>query len=128
MSGLRPRSAVALVAWTLLTWIGRVPLLWGDDEQSTAAKLGSSVPVVVFVGLALAAVVVLVRRGPWTHVAAVLAVWSVGYWAVRYPLILANDHPAAFMVVHGVLAAVAIGLSVWTLVDLRSAAPRRARV
>ena len=128
MSGLRPRSAVALVAWTLLTWIGRVPLLWGDDEQSTAAKLGSSVPVVVFVGLALAAVVVLVRRGPWTNVAAVLAVWSVGYWAVRYPLILTNDHPAAFMVVHGVLAAVAIGLSVWTLVDLRSAAPRRARV
>jgi len=127
MIGLRPRSAVALVAWTLLTWLGRVPLLWSDEEQSTAAKLGSTVPVVVFVALALAAVVVMVRRGPWTNVAAVLAVWSVGYWAVRYPLILANDHAAAFLVVHGVLAVVAIGLSVWTLVDLRSAATHRAR-
>jgi hypothetical protein len=128
MSGLRPRSAVLLVAWTLLTWIGRVPLLWSDDEQSTAAKLGSSVPVLAFVGLALAAVVMLLRRRPWTNAVTLLAVWSVGYWAVRYPLILANDHPAAFMVVHGVLAVVAIGLSVWTLVDLRSAATRRARV
>jgi hypothetical protein len=128
MSGLRPRSAVALVAWTLLTWVGRVPLLWSDDEQSTAAKVGSSVPVVVFVALALAAVVMLVRHRPWTSVVTVLAFWSVGYWGLRYPLILTNDHPAAFMVVHGVLAAVAIGLSVWTLVDLRSAAPRRAPV
>ena len=95
VSALRPRSAAALVAWTLLTWVGRVPLLWSDEEQSTAAKLGSTVPVLVFVGLAVAAVVLLLRRRPWTNAVAVLAVWSIGYWAVRYPLILTNDHPAA---------------------------------
>ena len=121
-----PRSALALVAWTLLTWIGRVPLLWGDEEQSTAAKLGSTIPVLLFVALGIAALVALVRRGPWPAVAA-LAVWSIGYWAVRYPFILTNDHPAGFMVVHGVLAAVAIGLSAWTLSDLRSPERRRAR-
>jgi hypothetical protein len=122
-----PRSAGALVAWTLLTWIGRVPLLWGDEDQSTAAKLGSTIPVVIFVALGLAAVVVLVRRGPWSTVAGALAVWSIGYWTVRYPLILTNDHPAGFMVVHGVLAVVAIALSACTLADLRSPARRRAR-
>ena len=127
MSALRPRSAAALVAWTLLTWVGRVPLLWSDEEESTAAKLGSTLPVLVFVALAVAAVVLLLRRRPWTTAVAVLAIWSIGYWAVRYPLILTNDHPAAFLVVHGVLAFVAIGLSVWTLVDLRSAATHRAR-
>ena len=128
MSRLQPRSAVALVAWTLLTWVGRVPLLWSDEEQSTAGKLAATVPVVVFVGLAAAAVVVLVRRGPWTSVAAALAIWSIGYWVIRLPLILSNDHPAGFKVVHAVLALVAIGLSAWTLADLRSPARRRARV
>jgi len=128
VSALRPRSAAALVAWTLLTWVGRVPLLWSDEEQSTAAKVGSTVPVLVFVGLSVAAVALLLRHRPWTNAVAVLAIWSIGYWAVRYPLILTNDHPAAFLVVHAVLAVVAIGLSVWTLVDLRSAATHRARV
>ena len=128
MSALRPRSAAALVAWTLLTWVGRVPLLWSDEEQSTAAKVGSTVPVLVFVGLSVAAVALLLRHRPWTNAVAVLAIWSIGYWVVRYPLILTNDHPAAFLVVHAVLGVVAIGLSVWTLVDLRSAATHRARV
>ncbi len=128
MQRLRPRPAVALVAWTLLTWIGRVPLLWSDEEQSTAAKLGSTIPVLVFVGLAAVAVVVLVRRGSWTSVVTALAVWSIAYWAVRLPLILGNDHPAGFKVVHGVLALIAIGLSVWTLVELRTPARRRVRV
>jgi hypothetical protein len=125
---LRPRSALALVAWTLFTWVSRVPLLWGDEEQSAAAKLGQTVPVVLFVGLAVAAVILAVRGRSWIPAVAGLAVWSIGYWAVRYPLILANDHPAGFTVVHGVLAVVAAGLSVWTLVELRSTATRRARV
>jgi hypothetical protein len=64
VSALRPRSAAALVAWTLLTWVGRVPLLWSDEEESTAAKLGSTVPVLVFVVLAVAAVVLRQRHPP----------------------------------------------------------------
>jgi hypothetical protein len=57
-----------------------------------------------------------------------LAVWSIGYWAIRLPLILGHDHPAGFKVVHSVLALVAAGLSAWTLADLRSPARRRVRV
>ncbi|MBV9951798.1 MAG: hypothetical protein JO291_07585, partial [Acidimicrobiia bacterium] len=56
-----------------------------------------------------------------------LAIWSIGYWAVRLPLIMSHDHPAAFKGVHAVLALVAAGLSAWTLADLRSPARRRAR-
>ena len=115
------------MAWTLLTWIGRVPLLWSSDDQSTASKLGSTVPVVVFVGLgAVAAAELLSRRG--RTATGVLAVWSIGYWAIRLPMILVHDHPAGFKVVHAVLALAAAGLSAWTLADLRSPARRRARV
>jgi hypothetical protein len=127
VSSFRPRSAVVLVAWTLLTWIGRVPLLWGATDDSAAGKLGSTVPVVVFVALAVVAGVELVTRRARGATLA-LAIWSVGYWAVRLPLILVHDHPAGFKVVHAVLALVAVGLSAWTLVDLRSPARRRARV
>ncbi|MBV9921313.1 MAG: hypothetical protein JOY78_10745, partial [Pseudonocardia sp.] len=60
MSRFLPRSAVVLVAWSLFTWIGRVPLLWGATDDSTAGKLGSTVPVVVFVALGGVAAVELV--------------------------------------------------------------------
>jgi hypothetical protein len=126
VSSLRPRSAVALVAWTLLTWIGRVPLLWGATDDSTAGKLGQTVPVVVFVALAAVAGTELVTRRTRTA-AGVLAVWSIGYWAIRLPLVLANDHPVGFKVVHSVLALVAAALAAWTIAELRSPARRRAR-
>ncbi|MBI2710670.1 MAG: hypothetical protein HYX34_13415 [Actinobacteria bacterium] len=120
MARLRPYAVAALVAWTLLTWTGRLGLAWSDDASTLAGKVLATVPVVAFVALAAAAGVALLRSGPVLDGAArVLAVglagWSVVYWAVRLPLILANDHPAGFKVVHAVLAVVAAGLAGWVM-------------
>ena len=120
MARLRPWPVVALVAWTLFTWVNRVPLLWTDDDQTGSEKLLGSIPIVVFVTLAAVAGVGLLRSddrlGGWARVAGVaLGTWSIAYWVVRLPFILANDHPGPFKVVHTVLATVAVGLGTWAL-------------
>ena len=52
-----------------------------------------------------------------------LAGWTVAVWVVRAVDIAAlSDHDTAFVVVHLVLAAVSIALSVWVARDL---SPRR---
>ena len=111
--------ALALAGWTLLTWTTRVPLFLTDDALGAGEKVAATLPVLVFVVLALVAgVAVLARHDRAPLAAAVLAGWSLAYWLVRLPLILVNDHPAAFYVAHAVLAVVAGVLSVWTLVRL----------
>lgn len=108
----------AFAAWTLLTWVGRFRNIWADATLSGGQKALNSVPVMVFtvVGAAVAIVVVrthgddLGRAG--RRVVQVAAVWSSGYWLVRWPLIVAHDHPVGFKVVHTVLAAVAWGLAI----------------
>ncbi len=108
--------AFALCGWTLLTWTTRVPLAWSDDALDTGEKLLATLPVLAFVVLAAAALVALLRRSPRARTAVVaLAGWSLAYWAVRLPLILFNDHPAGFLVVHAALALVAGVLSVLAL-------------
>ncbi len=52
-------------------------------------------------------------RLPWAVPA--LAVATLAVWAVRVPLLLGNDHGAAFEVVHLVLAAVSAALAVGAL-------------
>lgn len=111
--------ALALAGWTLLTWTTRVPLFLTDDALGAGEKATATLPVLVFVALALVTVVaVLARHERAPLAAALLAGWSLAYWAVRLPLIVAHDHPAAFYVAHAVLAVVAGALSVWTLVRL----------
>lgn len=136
---LRPWPAAALVAWTLLTWTGRIGLAWGDDALTTTEKVVATVPIVVFVALAVVAGAALLRRadapaltGTARTVVLALAGWSVAYWAVRLPFILANDHPGGFKVVHTVLAVVAGGLGLATLAfagfsRASGRGPRRAR-
>ncbi len=63
MSRVRPYSVTALIAWTFLLWLGRVPLAWSVPGDSTARKILATVPVVIFVTLAAVALVALVRRG-----------------------------------------------------------------
>lgn len=119
-------AALALCGWTLLTWTTRVPLAWSDDALDTGEKLLATLPVLAFVVLAGVAAVALLRRSPRAGAAVVaLAGWSLAYWAVRLPLILLDDHPAGFLVVHAVLALVAGVLSV---LALRSLSDRRAPV
>ncbi len=115
-------APAALVAWTILTWVTRVPLAWGDPALDATAKVLATLPVAVFVALSLATLVAWRRAAPGSttprRLAAALAIWSIAYWAVRLPLILVHDHPAAFLVVHAVLATVAVALSAAALVAL----------
>lgn len=112
-------AALGLCGWTLLTWVTRVPLLWGDEGVDAAAKVASSVPVVVFVALASVAGVATLRRSGRAGVAvAVLAGWSLAYWAVRLPLVLLADHPLAFDLVHSMLAVVSCTVSALCLAGL----------
>jgi hypothetical protein len=87
-------TLIALAAWTLFVWAGRI-------------RNGGSV-VLAASFLVLAAIAVW-RRGRWTTA---LVVWTIAVWAVRTPYILVHHHPAAFKVVHTVLAAVSIALAI----------------
>lgn len=104
MSRLRPYPVAALAAWTLFTWLGRLDLADGLE-----------LPIVVFVTLGVVlAVVVLTGRatsGGGRLVVRAASLWTIGYWLVRTPMILAHDHPAGFKVVHFVLAAISVGLA-----------------
>ena len=133
MDRFRPWAVTALVAATLLTWGNRIPLLWSDNSLSRSDKLTGSVPIALFVLLAIVALVGLVASGPVLAGAArqgayVLAGWSILYWLVRLPMILLRDHPAAFKAVHTVLAAVAVALAAWVIVTLNRRPARVAPV
>jgi hypothetical protein len=85
---------VALIAWTVFVWIGRI------------RNGGAFVLAAAFLLLAALAAW---RRGRWTT--ALVAV-TIGFWLIRAPMILAADHPGGFKVVHTVLAVVSIALAV----------------
>lgn len=127
MYRLRPYPALALVVVTLFIWLTRVPLAWSTTDGGFTRKLVPVIPVLLFVvpaalalGWALADGSLGARR-PGLLVR-VLAVWTVGYWAVRLPLILLHDHPVPFKVVHGVLAAVSVAASTAAWRSLRGSA------
>ncbi|HYI60413.1 MAG TPA: hypothetical protein VEW93_01260 [Acidimicrobiales bacterium] len=134
MRPLSPRTralALALAGWTLLTWTTRLPLAWGDDALETGEKVLATLPVGAFVALAALAAVAVLRR--WDRAGAAvtgLAAWSLGYWLVRLPLIVAHGHRVGFVVVHTALAVVAGALSVLALRGLGrdGSRPRWARV
>ena len=127
MSRLTPRPPFVLIAWTLLLWTGRLQLAWAATDDSAAAKVLATVPVVIFVASAVAAAVALLRRSDvrscWTPIdrsverarlaVSVLVVWTVGYWLVRLPMILADAHDAPFKAVHTVLALVSWAIACW---------------
>jgi len=82
------------LGWTVFVWAGRI---------RNGGSLLLALSFLVLAGLALW------RRRPFLTV---LAVWTIGVWAVRTPFILAHDHPADFKVVHCVLAVVSVALAV----------------
>ena len=92
------RLTLVLVGWTLFVWIGRI--------RNAGADADAIITSVVFIGLAVAALVARDRR-----VVTVLVGWTVLLWVFRLPLILVHDHPMSFKVVHTVLAAISIGLA-----------------
>jgi hypothetical protein len=93
----------ALPIWTLLIWTTRI--------RNVVAGDWSAADLVLPVGLTVLAVLALVRRRPGLQV---LAAATAAVWVVRLPLVLVHDHPAAFKVVHAVLAVVSLALAALT--------------
>ena len=129
---MNPRSRIVLlafVAWTAFVWGNRISNTL-RSEESAGAKTFSTVLSLVFLGFAVAVVVVLAKA--WkshlgTGGAKVLmaaAVLTVVVWLVRVPMILVADHGAPFKIVHVGLGVVSVVLAalVWQIgaVALRS--------
>ena len=91
---------VALVAWTVVVWLGRIRNIVTDD----GVTLALAVPVLL-VALALFALADRRRGVP------VLAAATIAVWAVRLPFVLVHDHSAGFKVVHLALAVISVALA-----------------
>jgi aryl carrier-like protein len=115
-----PRTAVALVAWTLVVWGTRLRNLWADDLGG-GELLGRVGLAASFTVLALAALTALWReRGSGLSAASAaavttLAAWTAVVWVARMVGIAASGHDVAFVVVHVVLGLVSIGLAALAL-------------
>ena len=128
MDRFRPFAVSGLAVLTLVIWGNRIWLAWTNDEDTVAEKLVWSVPITVFVAVAVALVAVAVRGQPltvgWRRTLATGLAWgTVVYWAVRAPMITLADHPAGFKVVHVVLALVSVAASAAALRALRAGGP-----
>ncbi|HEX7096126.1 MAG TPA: hypothetical protein VF183_09595 [Acidimicrobiales bacterium] len=122
--------ALALAAWTVFVWATRIRNALGDDELSGAETAIALTTSVVFVALALAVLVAVVRSSHVRLAVAVLAALSVVYWPVRVVQITLADHSVGFTVVHAALGVVSVVLSVWAwrAVIGRARSPRAAGV
>ena len=134
---MRPRtvlSVAVLLLWSLFTWGGRIRNALADDALSSSERGWALALACSFV---LPALVLAVAwwlhsgRTPWTgrsvppvggalRVATLaFAAWTTGVWLVRgVDIALFSDHEVGFVVVHSVLALVAIGLSAAVAVGL----------
>lgn len=125
MSTPRRPAAIALVLWTLFVWTTRIGNIWRDAALTTGEKWGRTALAVSFTVLAVGVAVALWRRARWQRSAvAALATWTVSAWVVRAVDIAMGDHDTAFVVVHLVLAAVSIALSLLAVREQRR--PERA--
>jgi hypothetical protein len=113
-------GTVALVLYALPVW---TVLIWTTRIRNIVAGDWSAGDLILPVGLTVLAVLALVRRRPGLQA---LAVATAAVWIVRLPLVLVHDHPAAFKVVHAVLALVSLALAgaTWRAVTRRPVASR----
>jgi hypothetical protein len=119
---LNRRYPVVLFAgWSGYVWVTRIANAWAaDSDESTAAKVISTVTAVALLAGAVAAIAILVRARARAFDAAEVMVLrlfagaTVAVWAVRVPLILLAEHGVAFKVVHTVLALASVVLAVVT--------------
>lgn len=119
---------LALGAWSVLTWGGRVRNIVEDPDLDGGGRAVWLMPAGVFILGGLATLVAWwrgpsnLRLGPWRSVVAGFAVWTIGYWALRMALLVGNGHGAGFVAVHTVLAVVAGALALAALAYVRRTA------
>lgn len=125
LSSAASSSVLALVLWDWFVWGGRIrnvnadPTLRGGDYWGPMLLSTSF----VLMGAVVAVLLWQRRQHPGSEGRAValtvavrvLAGWTTAVWVVCGDIALGGDHPAAFIVVHVVLAVVSIGLSVWAV-------------
>lgn len=121
MTRIQPYAVFVFCAVTLAIWGNRIWLAWTNEGDSLARKLGWSLPITIFVVLALvvggAMVVGVDRSDLWfVRTVQVFAVGTVVFWAIRAPMIILADqdvaNPAAFKIVHAVLAVVSVAAAI----------------
>jgi hypothetical protein len=121
MSRLQPYAVFVFCVVTLGIWGNRIWLAWTNDEDTVARKLAWSLPITIFVALALVVGIAMVggvdRSVPWfVRTVQVFAVGTVAFWAIRAPMIVIADqdvaNPTAFKVVHVVLAVVSVAAAI----------------
>ncbi len=102
----------ALSGWTAFVWLIRIKNALGDDDMSSGGRVIALVTSFAFIAGA-GAVVWAQRTGQsWARRAAAgFAVVTSVYWVIRMVTIVARGHSLGFTLVHGVLAAISIGLA-----------------
>jgi len=124
MERFRPYPVAVLCAVTLFIWLNRIWLNWTNPDVDLPAKLALSIPITAFVVASFVVLIAMVRGvdrdADWFRaLVRVFAAGTVVFWAVRLPMILLNDHPAGFLIVHTVLAVVSVVAagSAWRSLD-----------
>lgn len=118
---------IALCGWTVFVWGNRISNAWSSTTESTSAKVVSTALAATFLVFAAGGVLVLVRawRRPVTagmqRFLVLFAGWTTLVWCVRIVGILADDHGAAFKVVHVVLGLISIALALGVVRAVRRA-------
>ncbi|MCU1453984.1 MAG: hypothetical protein JWN46_2130 [Acidimicrobiales bacterium] len=127
MARFRPYPIAAFAAVTLLIWGNRVWLNWTAPHVGVAAKVALSVPITCFVVASLVLLAAMLRGADPRHprfraLVRAFAAGTVVFWAVRLPMILVHQHPAAFKVVHAALAVASVMAAVlaWRAVPAAS--------
>jgi len=107
-------AVVASALWTLFVWGTRVRNVGNDNTLGGGEKAFAYLVCAVFIGAAIAMLVLVVRRQPdqLRVLLPVFAIATVGWWAVRSVFIVVHHHSWAFRVVHLVLGIISSVLAV----------------
>lgn len=101
-SGVKTTLAIAIAAWTLVAWGGRIGLLASGEGLGAWLRIGGS----IVIGLFAAATLVVPRLEPVRRLALlVFALFSVVLWTRSLLVTWAGSGSLSFKVVHTVLAA-----------------------
>jgi hypothetical protein len=114
------RLAVAIAAWTLLAWVGRIGLLVGGEGLASWLRIGGS----LLVGLFAAITLLVPRLEPVRRPALIVfAVFTMLLWARSLYVNWTGSGSLPFKMVHTVLALGFFALALWALAAARSPVP-----